>query len=70
MLVRVPVDHHADYEQQAAEMGIPLGSWVTLQLAELRGLAVPDYIYEEIEAARERRRINESRQELPIPRIA
>ena len=70
MLVRVPIDHHNLYERMAEEPGIPLGSWVTMQLAELYDLPIPEYIHEELAAAEQRRRADESRQELPMPRTA
>ncbi|KXZ58732.1 hypothetical protein Mlaev_02435 [Microbacterium laevaniformans] len=68
--VRVPLDHHAVYTRHAEELGIPLGSWVALQLADAQNLPVPAYIEEELRRAQARRDAEDSRQELPMPRTA
>lgn len=56
--VRVPTEHRAVYEARAAELGIPLGSWVAIKLAEAEGLEVPDYIEREIARAARRTSVN------------
>lgn len=67
---RVPIEHHAVYNQAAEDLGIPLGSLVELRLAELYGLEVPTYIQQELRRAQARREAEESRQELPMLRTA
>lgn len=68
--VRVPVDQRSIYEERAAELGIPLSSWVTIKLAEAEGLEVPDYVQEEIRRAARRRQYESEQEELPLARTA
>lgn len=68
--VRVPVDQRSIYEELAAELGIPLSSWVAKQLAEAQGLEIPDYIQEEIRKATLRRQFESGQEELPLARSA
>lgn len=55
VVARVPEDHYAVYNAEAAQLGIPIGSWATMQLAKLYNLPVPQYVLEEIEDAAYRR---------------
>jgi len=55
LLSRVPNDQYAVYEAEADRLGIPIGSYTTMRMAEIHKLAVPDYILEEIRIAAERR---------------
>ncbi|WP_337007231.1 hypothetical protein [Microbacterium sp. LB12] len=55
LLSRVPDDQYAVYEAAAERLGIPIGSYSTMRLAEIHNLPVPDYILEEIRAAADRR---------------
>jgi len=55
LLSRVPDDHYAVYDAEADRLGIPIGSYSTMRLAEIHNLPVPDYILEEIRAAADRR---------------
>lgn len=68
--LRVPKDQRAIYEQRAAELGIPLSSWVAIKLAEAEGLDVPAYVQEEIRKAALLREITASQEELPLARSA
>ncbi|MFH8253015.1 hypothetical protein ACH3VR_21795 [Microbacterium sp. B2969] len=51
----MPDDQYAVYEAEAERLGIPIGSYSTMRLAEIHHLPVPDYILEEIRAAADRR---------------
>lgn len=55
LLSRVPDDQYAVYEAAAERLGIPIGSYSTMRLAEIHNLPVPEYILEEIRAAADRR---------------
>lgn len=68
--VRVPVDQHEVYSAHAAELGIPIGSYVALTLAKIEGLPIPDYIEEEIRKAASRRAHEAEQEELPLARSA
>ena len=58
--VRVPDDQYEIYAQQAAAIGIPIGSWVAIQLAQTKHLDIPSYITAEITKAEERRKAEEA----------
>lgn len=55
LLSRIPDDQYAVYEAESERLGIPIGSYTTMRLAEIHNLPVPDYILEEIRVAAERR---------------
>ncbi|MBF0816300.1 hypothetical protein E4U02_07735 [Microbacterium paludicola] len=57
MPLRPPTDQQEHYKQKADELGISLGSYGVMRLAQAEGLPVPDYITDEIEQAR-RKRLN------------
>lgn len=52
---RIPDDQYAIYDAAALKLGIPIGSYITMRLAENHGLPVPEYVLDEIETARVRR---------------
>lgn len=70
--MRVPDEQYAEYVKNAEDLGIPIGSWAAIILAESRGLEIPDYIKTEIDKARERRLVDQHAhaEELPMPRSA
>jgi hypothetical protein len=68
--VRFPVAQNAVYEERAAELGIPIGSWVALRLAQVEGLPVPAYIEEEIKRAESKRAHEAEQGEFPLARSA
>jgi hypothetical protein len=43
-MVRAPDQHHARYLQESQRLGLPLGDYLVLVLAQAHGLQVPDYI--------------------------
>ena len=55
LLSRVPDDQYAVYETEAHKLGIPIGSYATMELAKLHKLPVPQYILDELKRAQERR---------------
>lgn len=63
---RAPREHYEVYLSEAEDLGIPLSSWIELALCELKGLDVPDYITQEIHRAEERRRVEQTQEELPL----
>ncbi|MDO8383952.1 MAG: hypothetical protein Q7T17_13375 [Microbacterium sp.] len=69
---RVPDEHYAQYFREAEDLGIPIGSWATIVLAESRGLEIPEYIKAEISKAAARRDAahRAHAEELPLPRSA
>ena len=50
--VRPPADQGAVYREHAEKLGIPVGSYATMRLAEADGLPIPGYVLEEIEKAK------------------
>jgi len=68
--VRIPVTQNAHYEERAETLGIPIGSWIVLKLAESEGLPVPDYIQKELRKAEAERAAEAEREELPMARSA
>lgn len=52
--VRPPIDQRNTYAERAEALGISLGSWAVMRLAEAEGLPVPDYIQDELRKARAR----------------
>lgn len=61
--VRVPDDQYEIYAKEAATLGIPIGSWVAIQLAQTKHLDIPPYITAEIVKAEERRKADEREKE-------
>jgi hypothetical protein len=57
LLSRVPDDQYAVYEAEAHKLGIPIGSYATMELAKLHKLPVPQYILDELKRAQERREL-------------
>ncbi len=57
LLSRVPDDQYAVYEAEAHKLGIPIGSYTTMELAKLHKLPVPQYILDELARAQERREV-------------
>jgi hypothetical protein len=55
LLSRVPDDQYEIYEAEAHKLGIPIGSYNTMRMAELHKLPVPKYILDELKRAQERR---------------
>lgn len=55
-----------EYEARARDLGIPLGSWVVMCLAEQEGLPVPEYIEDELAKAAARRSADATQRELDI----
>ncbi len=53
--VRPPINQKLVYEERARSMGISLGSWAVMRLAEAENLPVPEYIQDEIARAEARR---------------
>lgn len=53
--LRPPVDQLAIYQQRADELGIALGSYSVMRMAEAEGLDVPDWVHDEIERAKKKR---------------
>jgi hypothetical protein len=53
--VRPPIDQKHLYEERARSLGISLGSWAVMRLAEAEHLPVPEYIQDEIARAKARR---------------
>ena len=53
--LRPPVDQLAVYQQRADELGIALGSYSVMRMAEAEGLDVPDWVLDEIERAKKKR---------------
>ena len=68
--VRIPIAQNSVYEERAAALGIPIGSWVALKLAETEGLPTPDYIVDELKRAESRRAHQAEQEELPLARSA
>ena len=56
-----PVDHVDVYTKQAKALGLDLGDYCVMVLAQAHGLAVPDYITEAIEDARKKRELEHRR---------
>ena len=46
--VRPPIDQKQVYSERADALGISLGSWAVMRLAQAEGLPVPDYIQDEL----------------------
>lgn len=63
---RLPTKQRASYEARAAELGITIGSWIVLTLAQAEGLPIPDYIQTELRKAEQHR----NEEELPLARSA
>lgn len=59
---RVPPSHHSHYQERADALGIPLGSWVALKLAEIEELDVPSFVESDLDRA-EAKRLAEIRAE-------
>ena len=57
LLSRVPDDQYEVYEAEAHKLGIPIGSYNTMRMAELHNLPVPQYILDELQRAKERREL-------------
>lgn len=55
LLSRVPDDQYEVYEAEAHKLGIPIGSYATMELAKLHNLPVPKYILDELDRAQKRR---------------
>ncbi|MBS1908097.1 hypothetical protein MZK47_14060 [Microbacterium aerolatum] len=55
LMSRVPDDQYAVYEAEAHKLGIPIGSYATMELAKLHKLPIPQYILDELKRAKERR---------------
>lgn len=55
LLSRVPDDQYEIYEAEAHKLGIPIGSYNTMRMAELHKLPIPKYILDELKRAQERR---------------
>lgn len=55
LLARVPDDQYAIYEAEAQKLGIPIGSYNTMRMAELHKLPIPPYILDELKRAKEHR---------------
>lgn len=53
--VRPPIDQHRFYAERAAELGIAVGSYAAMRLAQADGLPVPDFVVDELEKARRQR---------------
>ena len=68
--VRVPVEHRAVYEARADELGIALGSWIALKLAEAEGLEVPDYLKRELARGAHRTPVSRRGKGRPVARMA
>lgn len=62
--VRPTPDLKALYEERAAEMGIPLSSWVLLHLNRQLDLPVPPFVIADLEHAAETRENIAARDEL------
>lgn len=56
-----PVDQLAVYKKNADALGLDLGDYCVMVLAEAHKLAVPDYITEAIDEARKKRELDERR---------
>lgn len=70
--VRVPDEQYQLYAREAEELGIPIGSWAAIKLAESQKLDIPTYIQTEITKAAERRAAEARKraEELHMPRTA
>lgn len=62
--VRPSPELKAVYEEHAAAMGIPLSSWIMLNLNSHLGLPVPSYVYDDLQVAAEREENEEARRQL------
>lgn len=62
--VRVPPELKRLYEERAAAMGIPTGSWITLMVNESLGIPVPESVRHDLDVARSRQRAQD--EELPL----
>ncbi|MBF4570788.1 hypothetical protein ITJ57_18625 [Plantibacter sp. VKM Ac-2880] len=63
--VRLPENTYEAYESSARDLGIPLGSYLALKLAEAHNEEPPQYVLEEIERAERRARLIRQQEELP-----
>jgi hypothetical protein len=70
--VRVPDEQYARYAREAEKLGIPIGSWAAIVLAESQHFEIPQYIKTEISKAAERRNADQRThaEELPLPKSA
>jgi len=41
---RLPADHLAHYRQVAEDLGMPVGDYIALKMAEVHGWPAPEYI--------------------------
>lgn len=64
--VRPPIDQKQTYAKRADALGISLGSWAVMRLAEAEGLPVPVYIQEELAKAEARRKASRTQARLDI----
>ncbi|CAM5535910.1 hypothetical protein [Leifsonia shinshuensis] len=62
--VRFPADHFDAYLEHADELGLDLGSYIVYRMAEAEGLALPNWLREEL-AANERVRREQVEFDLP-----
>ncbi len=53
--IRPPLDQKQTYSERAEALGISLGSWSVMRLAQAEGLPVPDYINDELARGAARR---------------
>lgn len=53
--VRPPTDQKLFYESRAAELGISLGTYAVLTLAEAHNLEIPQFVRDELAEARRKR---------------
>lgn len=62
--VRPPTPQKRFYEARAQELGISLGTYAVLRLAEVHNLEIPEFVREELAQAAERRRNGEDELDL------
>ena len=64
--VRIPDDQKLDYERIARELGIHLGTYVTIVMAEHHNKPIPQFALEEVKVASRRKALLAGQEELPI----
>ncbi|MGO1627501.1 MAG: hypothetical protein ACTHX2_01695 [Microbacterium sp.] len=67
--IRYPTDWQDHLERRARIVGIDVGSYLTLAIAEHEKLPVPEYILDEIEDTK-RKRAARAAEELDLPQTA
>lgn len=54
--IALPSDHYEVYLRAAEAMDLDVGKYITMQMAQAKGLPVPDYVWEFQDRQREKRR--------------